>query len=696
MAGGAISTSRVYDNLGRIESITSTASGTLQSDGFVFDPDGNLMQRSWIDSSNGSHTESFVYDNLSRLKAANGPVSKTFGYDDLGNLSSKSDFGTYSYVPGTHRVNYVVQNSTQSPNFSYDADGSLLSGNGVTATWMSFGSASSIQRGTAKDAFVYGPEHQRVQETASVSGTTSSTTLYVSDEFEVVTTTSTGITEYHTYINVMGRRVAMLIDRGNDTSAWRYFYQDHLGSVELVTDQTGAVVERLSYDGWGKRRNADGTDATSPITALDTRGFTDHEMMDNLQLVNMNGRLYDPSLGRFLSADPQIQSPDNLQNFNRYSYVLNNPLSMRDPTGFGWWSSFKKHWLRELIGLGVGLAAPEIGLAAFQEAGWTSLYDVPFDNFGGVIVNTTYASLSPAGSSIVGLAAGFTTGYITGGNPQSALVSSFAGGILGAVGGSNDPVALYSGHAAAGCITGSLSTGGCGRGAASSVFGEFATLSAETSGGFYQFSTTVVSGGVGSVITGGRFVDGAKTAAFNYVFNWCAHNLNCIYAAGRAVGNIGGGIASALGGAGLCVTVVGCAAGVSAMYVGAGNASQGVDWIFWGTENYAGRNPTKDMAVNLVNNAGGNGEVAWTFFELGSAGAVLGSPTKVQETWMMLGKDGQFARFTNLSGLPVLVENWKTTDFPELRLVLPLFSAIGNGATTLWHHMFTQTNEDKQ
>ena len=48
----------------------------------------------------------------------------------------------------------------------------------------------------------------------------------------------------------------------------------------------------------------------------------------------MNGRIYDPLLGRFLSADTFIQAPMNLQSYNRYSYVLNNPLSLIDPTGF--------------------------------------------------------------------------------------------------------------------------------------------------------------------------------------------------------------------------------------------------------------------------------------------------------------------------------------------------------------------------
>ena len=48
----------------------------------------------------------------------------------------------------------------------------------------------------------------------------------------------------------------------------------------------------------------------------------------------MNGRIYDPVLGRFMQADPNIQGPKNSQSYNRYSYLMNNPLSGTDPTGY--------------------------------------------------------------------------------------------------------------------------------------------------------------------------------------------------------------------------------------------------------------------------------------------------------------------------------------------------------------------------
>ena len=57
-------------------------------------------------------------------------------------------------------------------------------------------------------------------------------------------------------------------------------------------------------------------------------------MLDQLDLVHMNGRIYDPQLARFMSADPIIQDPTHSQSYNRYTYVWNNPTNLTDPTGF--------------------------------------------------------------------------------------------------------------------------------------------------------------------------------------------------------------------------------------------------------------------------------------------------------------------------------------------------------------------------
>jgi len=85
------------------------------------------------------------------------------------------------------------------------------------------------------------------------------------------------------------------------------------------------------------------------------QGFTGHRQMEAFGIVHMKGRIYDPTLGRFLQADPHIQAPKNSQNYNRYSYVLNNPLSYNDPSGYFFASLFdfvKDSW-RQIASIAV-------------------------------------------------------------------------------------------------------------------------------------------------------------------------------------------------------------------------------------------------------------------------------------------------------------------------------------------------------
>ncbi len=124
--------------------------------------------------------------------------------------------------------------------------------------------------------------------------------------------------------------------KGTGASKMHYIYTDHLGSYNVITDANGAVEEQLSFDAWGRRRNptywtyyASGAE---PAHLFD-RGFTGHEHLDVFNLINMNGRVYDPIIARFLSPDNYTQN-STTQGLNRYSYCLNNPLAYTDPSGY--------------------------------------------------------------------------------------------------------------------------------------------------------------------------------------------------------------------------------------------------------------------------------------------------------------------------------------------------------------------------
>ena len=340
--------------------------------------------------------------------------------------------------------------------------------------------------------------------------------------------TDSGMTEHKHYLSAGGMVFAMQITRsGNLTQggstkpqeSLQYLHHDHLGSVAVVTDHTGSVVERLAYDPWGKRRFPNGTaDVNDTIVGLTIdRGFTMHEHLDEMGLIHMNGRIFDPLIGRFMSADPFIQAPENLQSHNRFAYVMNNPLSYTDPSGY---FSLRKLF-RAVLAIAVGYFTGQWIGNLFQSAAI------------GANAATAFATVAPAasggaaltglGSAIAGAAGGFAAGLVgSGGDLKAGLLGALSGGAFGFVGGTYaaGSVGNYVGHAVTGCITSVAGGGQCGSGAASALFGKFATnMTQGIQSDLGRGIAAVVAGGVGSVIGGGKFENGAVTAAYGYLFN---------------------------------------------------------------------------------------------------------------------------------------------------------------------------------
>ena len=122
----------------------------------------------------------------------------------------------------------------------------------------------------------------------------------------------------------------------DDSEKYLYLHRDYLGSITLITDNTGNAIERRHFDAWGNITNYWNAEGKTTIPAegiLLDRGYTGHEHLLSVGLIHMNARLYDPVLHRFLQPDNYVQDPFDTQNFNRYGYVLNNPLLYTDPTG---------------------------------------------------------------------------------------------------------------------------------------------------------------------------------------------------------------------------------------------------------------------------------------------------------------------------------------------------------------------------
>ena len=125
-----------------------------------------------------------------------------------------------------------------------------------------------------------------------------------------------------------------------NTDQLYYFHLDVMGSLVAITDESGILLESRNYDPWGKPRNPQTLAYTlsNPFggssSSYTLRGYTFHEHYEMFDLINMNGRLYDNQIGQFINADPILADNENLQNYNRYSYVMNNPLKYTDPSGY--------------------------------------------------------------------------------------------------------------------------------------------------------------------------------------------------------------------------------------------------------------------------------------------------------------------------------------------------------------------------
>lgn|GEM_PF-3646619 len=340
--GNGLIDTRLYNiYTDRMDTRMLESGSALLQEGYQFDVLGNVTKRIqyW---DNGGFQEDFGYDGLNRLISSQvegintNPLS--YSYDAAGNLQGKAGvgsgvFGSYHYpAQGQGAVRpHAVQSIDGVGSFQYDNDGNLASGpSGGSNTWTSFDMPAQVSNNGATANFNYGAEHQRTLQTRRDASGNQSTVVYAGAQ--EVTHDSTGTT-IKTY---WPGGVGVEIDRPNaGTSELDWTHEDRLGSVIAISAADGTLRERLAYDPWGKRRSTDGSSTANSITGTtDNKGFTGQEMLDQLELVHLNGRIYDPYVGKFLSADPHVTDPVNGQNYNRYSYVLNNPTNLTDPTGF--------------------------------------------------------------------------------------------------------------------------------------------------------------------------------------------------------------------------------------------------------------------------------------------------------------------------------------------------------------------------
>lgn len=183
---------------------------------------------------------------------------------------------------------------------------------------------SSIDEGQYGLEIEYAPDMTRIKSVLTRNDTIIRTVLY-GDGIDIITEGG------RTYsITTIDGGVICVRDLGNDDHAFYQAFTDPQGSITRIIDGSGHIVFDADYDPWGRQ-------TVTSNTIGNIRGYTGHEMLPEFGLINMNGRMYDPVLGRFLSPDDYVQMPESPQGFNRYSYCMNNPMKYVDPSGeFAW------------------------------------------------------------------------------------------------------------------------------------------------------------------------------------------------------------------------------------------------------------------------------------------------------------------------------------------------------------------------
>jgi RHS repeat-associated protein len=540
-------------------------------------------------------TEDFTYDDINRLtryvvnapQIPNSARTVDMHYNAIGNLLYKSDVGNYEYPTfgvnsvKPHAVSRVAGGSAGTIGYTYDNSGNMTSATGGKYSSVSYTSFNlpdgqaagglAGPGGTPRYTWQYDENHQRIRETrVNTTGTRITWSLHPDNVgglgFESERSPAGTLSNRH-YVSAGGQTVVLVtagalpglgagvVEPPALSSVVfvkvEYWHKDHLGSLVATTNHLGAVTARYAYDPFGRRRATKGTydpggnlivDWMDGAAAGTDRGYTGHEHLDDVGVIHMNGRIFDPTIARFMQGDPFIQDPSNLQNYNRYTYCYNNPLTCTDPSGFDFWSekfrnadpvyharpggavdNYLAGWafygIRHLPGqvgidnyvmshpwlYALGMAAASYWggpYAAAAISGYTA-----YINSGGSVEQARRASLISLGTSYAMSSVGDLTNS---GGAQSAW--QIAGNIAG--------------HAAVGCISSEVSGGSCREGALAagvSAGAGFVAGDAFKNSPVGGLAYSMVVGGIAAQLGGGKFANGAVTAAYGYLFNAMQH-----------------------------------------------------------------------------------------------------------------------------------------------------------------------------
>ncbi len=381
--------------------------------------------------------EYYQYDDLNRLTYIGSNVSTNTGsmtYHANGNIKYKTGLGQYTYDQSGNAGPYAVT-ATESGG----CDQRIL--------YTGFDKIERISSDVYGDniddiGIDYGIDNQRIHQICySDHSTVEEKTYIFGGMVERIQRGSE--THYLSYISSPDALVAMHISDDAGRDEMKYVLTDYLGTIyALVDDGAQSTDDALyySFNAWGERRELQAYDGSlaaplfsDPADYITSRGYTGHEHIDAFDLINMNGRAYDPLVGAFLSPDPYVQAPDMPQNLNRYAYCLNNPLKYSDPSGefihliagavlggfMNWMMGGCQFNLDGLAQFGIGAIAGAAGAgvgvgiktASAGASFWAGFVGSPMGI--NTILQVGYTS-SFFNGAISGAGAGFTSGSISG------------------------------------------------------------------------------------------------------------------------------------------------------------------------------------------------------------------------------------------------------------------------------------------
>jgi RHS repeat-associated protein len=354
--GNGASTTYTYSpTTNRLSGITTTSSAAAARDlSYSYWANGELRAKSTLASLTAptARYERFENDPIGQIgrwvqATSTGEASSTgwevkYNVNDFGSLTSRTATGggqtqslSYAEVSGTNRI---TTSPFQSGSFGYDLNGNQKTRpDGTKIDYTSFDLPDQIWfpgATTPSETFRYDAAGARAEKRRSDSDFT----LY------------TGLSEYRKNGTSAGRiqyifggsgLVAQVTQNTGQPVETTYVHPDILRTIDSVSDQSGVFRAMPGRDPYGNKLASltypelDAPIVGGPTTAESVRhGFTGHEEDADLGLINMQGRIFDPALGRFLTPDPFSGDHGTAGDYNRYSYVMNRPADLSDPSGY--------------------------------------------------------------------------------------------------------------------------------------------------------------------------------------------------------------------------------------------------------------------------------------------------------------------------------------------------------------------------